>query len=101
MYWPDWRPDDAGAVNGRRCIRVIASMFLQVDQLCHQEAVAAVMNAVTEAMVEKRVDTQGYVMTVGDLIRTLAVEATAHHLRHDREPARCATALERRAPQMR
>jgi hypothetical protein len=58
-YWSDWRPDDVGAVNGRRCIRVVASMFLQVDQLCRQEAVAAVVNAVTEAMVEKRVDTQG------------------------------------------
>ncbi|MGW7191815.1 maleylpyruvate isomerase N-terminal domain-containing protein, partial [Streptomyces sp. NPDC054838] len=33
-YWADWGPDPLGAANGRRFNRVVASMFLHVEQLC-------------------------------------------------------------------
>ena len=81
-YWQDWRPDDVGAANGRRFTRVVASMFLQIDQLrrLYLETATAVVNAASCALVDGHVETQGYVLTVGDLIRTLTVEATIHHL---------------------
>ncbi|MFJ8142265.1 maleylpyruvate isomerase N-terminal domain-containing protein [Streptomyces sp. NPDC096013] len=81
-YWEDWRPDPVGAANGRRFTRVVASMFLRVDQLCelYSETAAAVVNAAASAAVDQPVATQGHVLNAGDLICTLAVEATIHHL---------------------
>ncbi|MBV9059276.1 MAG: maleylpyruvate isomerase N-terminal domain-containing protein [Pseudonocardiales bacterium] len=53
-YWQDWRPDDVGAANGRRFTRVVASMFLQIDQLCrlYLETATAVVNAASCALVD-------------------------------------------------
>lgn len=81
-YWADWRPGTVGAANGRRFNRVVASMFLHVEQLCelYAETVAAVVHAAAGAAVDRPVATQGHVLRAGDLIRTLAVEATIHHL---------------------
>ncbi|MFG2603502.1 maleylpyruvate isomerase N-terminal domain-containing protein [Streptomyces sp. NPDC048514] len=81
-YWQDWRPDSAGAANGRRWVRVNASMFLDFGQLreLYLETLAAVVHAARAADPERRVATQGHVLTAGDLISTLAVEATVHHL---------------------
>ncbi|WP_190183764.1 maleylpyruvate isomerase N-terminal domain-containing protein [Streptomyces cirratus] len=81
-YWEDWRPEPVGAANGRRFNRVVASMFLQVDQLCelYSETVAAMVDAAAGASAGRPVATQGHVLFAGDLIRTLAVEATIHHL---------------------
>lgn len=81
-YWQDWRPDDIGAANGRRFTRVVASMFLRIEQLreWYLETAQAVVNAAATAAVEDRIETQGHVLTAGDLLRTLAVEATIHHL---------------------
>ncbi|MFJ6723139.1 maleylpyruvate isomerase N-terminal domain-containing protein [Streptomyces sp. NPDC091259] len=44
-YWADWRPGTVGAANGRRYNRVVASMFLHVEQLCelYAETAAAVV----------------------------------------------------------
>ncbi|MFF5860303.1 maleylpyruvate isomerase N-terminal domain-containing protein [Streptomyces sp. NPDC012751] len=81
-YWRDWRPDTAGAANGRRWARVNGSMFLDFGQLkeLYLETLAATVRAAREARPERRVATQGHVLTAGDLITTLAVEATVHHL---------------------
>ncbi|MFF8997642.1 maleylpyruvate isomerase N-terminal domain-containing protein [Streptomyces achromogenes] len=81
-YWQDWLPDTVGAANGRRWARVNGSMFLEFEQLkglC-LETLAAVVHAAGAADPARRVVTQGHVLTAGDLITTLAVEATVHHL---------------------
>ena len=81
-YWQDWRPDGIGPANGRRFTRVVASMFLQFSQLreLYLETAQAVVNAAATATVEDCIVTQGHVLTAGDLLGTLAVEATIHHL---------------------
>jgi hypothetical protein len=81
-YWTDWTPDPAAAAQGRRHTRVSASMFLvwaQLRELCTDTA-AAVVHAGAAASASARVRTQGHVLTVDDLLRTLCVEATIHHL---------------------
>ncbi|MFF7974206.1 maleylpyruvate isomerase N-terminal domain-containing protein [Streptomyces sp. NPDC007905] len=81
-YWQDWRPDSVGAASGRRRVRVNASMFLDFGQLreLYLETLAAAVHAAASADPARRVATQGHVLTAGDLITTLAVEATIHHL---------------------
>ncbi|MGW0418974.1 maleylpyruvate isomerase N-terminal domain-containing protein [Streptomyces sp. NPDC003015] len=81
-YWRDWAPDPAGAANGRRFERVSASMFLDFRQLrdLYLETTAATVNAAADARPELRVATQGHVLTAEDLVLTLVVEATVHHL---------------------
>ncbi|AKN74659.1 MULTISPECIES: maleylpyruvate isomerase N-terminal domain-containing protein [Streptomyces] len=81
-YWQDWRPDTAGAANGRRWARVNGSMFLVFGQLqeLYLETLAAAVHAADSVDPARRVATQGHVLTAGDLITTLAVEATVHHL---------------------
>jgi uncharacterized protein (TIGR03083 family) len=81
-YWRDWRPDSVGAANGRRWVRVSAGMFLDFSQLrdLYQETVAATVTAAAAADPARLVGTQGHVLTTGDLLATLAVEATVHHL---------------------
>lgn len=81
-YWQDWRPEPESAANGRRFTRVVAGMFLHVDQLCelYSETTAAVVHAAAGAAADQLVATQGHVLNTGDLVRTLTVEATIHHL---------------------
>ncbi|WP_228048483.1 maleylpyruvate isomerase N-terminal domain-containing protein [Streptomyces justiciae] len=81
-YWRDWRPDPVGAANGRRWSRVGASMFLDFRQLreLYLETAAATVHAAEAAAQDRLVATQGHVLTAGDLMTTLAVEATIHHL---------------------
>jgi len=81
-YWADWRPGTVGAANGRRYVRVCASMFLVFDQLreLYLETAAAAVTAAAGADPRGLVGTQGHVLTAGDLVTTLAVEATVHHL---------------------
>ncbi|WP_406172423.1 hypothetical protein OIE52_45920 [Streptomyces canus] len=78
----DWAPDPAGAANGRRWNRVSAGMFLDFRQLrdLYLETTAATVNAAADARPDLRVATPGHVLTAGDLMLTLAVEATVHHL---------------------
>ncbi|GAA4100496.1 maleylpyruvate isomerase N-terminal domain-containing protein [Streptomyces hundungensis] len=81
-YWQGWQPNTTGAANGRRWARVSASMFLDFEQLkevCLETAAATVM-AAAAADHGRRVRTQGHVLTTHDLITTLTVEATIHHL---------------------
>ncbi|MFF9151601.1 maleylpyruvate isomerase N-terminal domain-containing protein [Streptomyces sp. NPDC014846] len=81
-YWRDWRPYTTGAANGRRWVRVNASMFLDFGQLrdLYLDTLAAAVHAADAADPARRVATQGHVLTAADLIDTLAVEATVHHL---------------------
>ncbi|MGW0211652.1 maleylpyruvate isomerase N-terminal domain-containing protein [Streptomyces sp. NPDC003233] len=81
-YWQDWRPDTVGAANGRRWVRVNASMFLDFGQLqgLYLETLAAAVHAAETADPAQHVGTQGHVLTAWDLLSTLAVEATVHHL---------------------
>lgn len=81
-YWRDWAPDPVGAAAGRRHVRVTASMFLAWEQLrgLYLETSAAVAQALAEVPPDRHVRTQGHVLTAEDLARTLAVEATIHHL---------------------
>jgi uncharacterized protein (TIGR03083 family) len=81
-YWEDWRPDAAGAANGRRWVRVCASMFLDFGQLreLYLETAAATVTAAAATAPDRRVATQGHTLTAGDLMITLAIEATIHHL---------------------
>ncbi|MET9361732.1 maleylpyruvate isomerase N-terminal domain-containing protein [Streptomyces sp. NPDC006632] len=81
-YWRDWQPDAVGAAHGRRWSRVGASMFLDFGQLreLYLETTAALVVAAGRADIGLRIGTQGHVLTVGDLLTTLAVEATVHHL---------------------
>ncbi|NEY31654.1 hypothetical protein GTU99_05480 [Streptomyces sp. PRKS01-65] len=81
-YWRDWAPDPAGAANGRRWNRVGASMFLDFRQLreLYLETAAAAAEAAAGTPPDRPVATQGHVLRAGDLMLTLAVEATVHHL---------------------
>ncbi|MFK0168898.1 maleylpyruvate isomerase N-terminal domain-containing protein [Streptomyces sp. NPDC090306] len=81
-YWRDWAPGTAGAANGRRWARVGASMFLDLGQLrgLYLETLAAAAHAAAGVAPEGTVRTQGHVLTAGDLMTTLAVEAALHHL---------------------
>jgi hypothetical protein len=81
-YWQDWSPDPVGAANGRRWVRVNASMFLDFRQLrgLYLETAAATVTAAAAADLARPVSTQGHVLTAGDLVTTLAVEAAIHHL---------------------
>ncbi|MCX5041125.1 maleylpyruvate isomerase N-terminal domain-containing protein [Streptomyces coelicoflavus] len=81
-YWTDWAPDPVGAAHGRRYHRVAASMFLDFGQLKEVclETLAAAARAAAAAAPDRPVRTQGHVLTAGDLMTTLAVEATVHHL---------------------
>jgi hypothetical protein len=81
-YWGDWAPDPVGAANGRRHTRVSASMFLRWPQLRQEYAdtARAVLHAARGAAPHALVATQGHVLAVDDLLSTLAVEATIHHL---------------------
>jgi hypothetical protein len=81
-YWQDWAPDPVGAAHGRRNVRVGASMFLHWSDLrdLYAETALAVIEAARHADPAARVRTQGHVLAVEDLLSTLAVEATIHHL---------------------
>ncbi|MFC8427640.1 maleylpyruvate isomerase N-terminal domain-containing protein [Streptomyces sp. NPDC057253] len=81
-YWRDWAPNPVGAANGRRWNRVSASMFLDFRELreLYLETTAATVRAAADTPAELLVRTQGHVLTAADLVSTLAVEATVHHL---------------------
>ncbi|RST05237.1 hypothetical protein E2C00_16370 [Streptomyces sp. WAC05374] len=85
-YWADWRQQDATgrerAAQGRRFARTVAGMFLCFGQLreLYLETAAAVLHAAGQADPRQPVVTQGHVLRAGELLRTLAVEATVHHL---------------------
>ncbi|MFD1832040.1 maleylpyruvate isomerase N-terminal domain-containing protein [Streptomyces desertarenae] len=81
-YWREWRKDAGGDFAARRFPRVVAGMFPDFGELRtrHLETSAAVLDAADRTAAGEPVATQGHVLTAGDVMRTLAVEATVHHL---------------------
>lgn len=81
-YWQGWTPGGIGAAAGRRHSRVAASMFLYFEQLrdLYLETTNAVVHAAATLDPDLLLATQGHVLTAGDLMRTLTVEAAIHHL---------------------
>jgi hypothetical protein len=81
-YWKPWRPDTAGAEAGRRGTRIMASAWSSVRPITelYAETARAVLVAAAERADSEVVTTQGHAITVADLLSTLAVEATVHHL---------------------
>ncbi len=81
-YWRNWQPEALGADAGRRHTRIMASAWSRMGPLAelYVETAHAVLVAARERPEAAVVSTQGHVITVGDLLSTLAVEATVHHL---------------------
>lgn len=81
-YWRDWQPDSANGSSSRMFPRVVASTFTDFRELreLYLETSAAVVEAAARANAGEPVTSQGHVLTAGDLVRTLAVEGTVHHL---------------------
>jgi uncharacterized protein (TIGR03083 family) len=86
-YWSTWKPDTAGAQAGLRGTRIMASAWTSVRGPAdlYVETARAVLTAAAAADPAAVITTQDRTMTVDSLLRTLAVEATVHHL--DLEPA--------------
>lgn len=82
-YWLPFRPDngDGGAASARFA-RIGSSAYADPAQLVEhwRETSEAAQRAVVAADPGLRVRTQGHVLTVADLVHTLVVEATIHHL---------------------
>lgn len=81
-YWRQWDqgPDDAASDRWRT--RVVASAAGGLPPLveAHAELSAAVLVSASRVAGVSTVGTQGLVLTADDLLDTLAVEATVHHL---------------------
>jgi uncharacterized protein (TIGR03083 family) len=81
-YWQDWRPPDEPAPDELRWTRVSASAWSSFRPLAEMyvEGAAAVVVSAARVPATDLVVTQGHVLSVSDLLSTLAVEATVHHL---------------------
>jgi uncharacterized protein (TIGR03083 family) len=81
-YWRAWQPGAPSAEAGRRGTRIMASAWSSVEPMAalYAETARAVLVASRGRAGGDLVRTQGHVLTVDALFRTLAVEATVHHL---------------------
>jgi hypothetical protein len=81
-YWRAWQPGTPGAQAGRRSIRIMASVWSDTRALTalYGESARAVLVLAAREDGAALVATQGHVLTVDDLLATLAVEAAVHHL---------------------
>ena len=81
-YWRAWQPETPGAQSSRRSIRIVASVWVNASALTalYGETARAVLVHAARADGAALVATQGRVLTVDDLLSTLAVEAAVHHL---------------------
>lgn len=84
-YWKRWGaadPGGEGAAAGRRYSRVMASLFTDWSQLRGEylDTTMAAVCAAGERRPDYVVATQGKTLQVDDLLSTLAIEATIHHL---------------------
>jgi mycothiol maleylpyruvate isomerase-like protein len=81
-YWRPWQPGLPGAQAARRSIRIMASVWTSANALTalYGETARAVLVHAARADGAALVATQGHVLTVDDLLTTLAVEAAVHHL---------------------
>ena len=81
-YWRPWQPGTPGAEAGLRGTRIMASVWSSIEPLAalYAETASAVLVAGHGRAGDDLVATQDHVLTVDALFRTLAVEATVHHL---------------------
>lgn len=84
-YWQRWGAEDAGgegAAAGLRYSRVVASLFTDRSQLRGEyfATASAAVCAAGERALDDVASTQGQTLRVDDLLSTLALEATIHHL---------------------
>ncbi|MFF8644344.1 maleylpyruvate isomerase N-terminal domain-containing protein [Streptomyces sp. NPDC015345] len=81
-YWATWQSGTARAASEQRHARVAASMFPEFGQLreLYLATTAAVVIAAERSDTRQLISTQGHVLAADDLMATLAVEATIHHL---------------------
>lgn len=80
-YWADWGSDPEADERTRRWTRLEAALFSWPDlRDRYVEAATAVVHAVASVDPASVVRTQGHTLAVDDLMSTLAVEATLHHL---------------------
>ncbi|ANH40239.1 hypothetical protein I601_3840 [Nocardioides dokdonensis FR1436] len=81
-YWKAWQPGTSDAEAGLRGTRIMASAWTSVAPIAtaYLETAGAVLAAAREKDADALVITQGHVITVDGLCRTLAVEATVHQL---------------------
>ncbi|WP_166509649.1 maleylpyruvate isomerase N-terminal domain-containing protein [Blastococcus sp. TF02-8] len=81
-YWRAWEPpdrDDDEALVRTRAVAAVATAHADLVEL-YAETTAAVLVAAGRAPAGVPVRTQGWVMWVDDLLSTLVVEASVHHL---------------------
>lgn len=81
-YWRAWQPGTPGAEAGRRATRIMASVWTDTGALTalYGETARAVLVQADRTDGASLVATQGHVLAVDDMLATLAVEATVHHL---------------------
>jgi hypothetical protein len=81
-YWTAWRPPAPGDDLEVWTTRVAASVHGGMQALAarYVETSAAVLVAAGRVAPDELVATQGHVLPVADLLSTLTVEATVHHL---------------------
>jgi len=81
-YWSEWQPQARTGDQDLRATRIMASAWTRVRPLVdlYAETARAVLVAAGERTDAELVGTQGRVLTVDSLLRTLGVEATVHHL---------------------
>jgi hypothetical protein len=81
-YWRGWRPPEPGDDEALRHTRAASSLGIAFADLVEDYAgtAAAVLVAAGRVRSDDLISTQGRVLTVADLLSTLAVEAAVHHL---------------------
>jgi hypothetical protein len=81
-YWTAWRPPAPGDEEELWSTRVAASVHGGLRGIAgrYAETSAAVLVAAGRVSLDDAVGTQGRVLTAADLLSTLTVEATVHHL---------------------
>ena len=83
-YWSDWAQDadPLSQARGFRFLRITASAYRAPESLLAHwsDVVPAAARALAARDPADRVETQGHVIAVGDLARTLVLEAAVHHL---------------------
>ena len=81
-YWRPFLPGSEGAAEHARFVRRVCASYPSDLAIARQQAetAAAAVRAAARVSADLKVATQGHVLTVGDFMATLAVEATIHHL---------------------
>jgi uncharacterized protein (TIGR03083 family) len=81
-YWAPFRPGAEGYAEHARSVRRIASSYRSGLVITAQwaETAAAAARVAATLPADVKVATQGHVLSAGDFLATLAVEATIHHL---------------------